>query len=158
MTWLTNNIIENSTERHKITILRCNPALSGSCIQQIRNDGYPVLDAGYDIAKFITSLTSLRYLPLDVHDYFQKLIRDHSFSIGGNIAPAIILHNIGILFEQELQLKVSHLLIETAKAYHVILIWDGDIIDSKLLTWHSDEIRYSIDLTHIPLKIQNYEI
>jgi hypothetical protein len=158
MTWPKINHIVNSAERHKIIILQCSPALSGSCIQEIQNAGYPVLDVGFDIAKFISTLSSRRYLTLDVHDYYQKLIRDYAFTAGSNPDPVVVLHNIGILHEPELMLNVSHLLKETAKTCQVLFVWQGVVRDNGMLSWSSDETNYSIDLTHIPLKIQNYEI
>ena len=158
MTWLKINHIENSAERHKISLIQCSPALLATCVQEIKASGYPVVDVGFEMATFISTLSSHRYLTLDVHEHFNTLVSNYSFTTRSNGDPAVILYNIGILLEPELMLNVSHLLKETGRNYQVYMVWEGVAQPDGLLTWSSDEINYSINLNHIPIKIQHYAI
>jgi hypothetical protein len=158
MDWLNIQHIESSAERYKINIIQCNPALVCSCINEIKDEGYPVIDIGFELANFIATLSSRRYLSLDVHDFFQKLICKYAVPTGTNSRSTVILHNIGILLEPDLRLNVNYLLAEAAKIYNVVLVWEGTVHNERILFWTDEKNHFTINLSHLPVKFQKYEI
>lgn len=146
------------TDRHKITILRCKPEEVELCREKLDQKGLNPVNIGKEVAQFISAQNDLRFISLKVSDFIAQLFKEKKVSPDGLPVEALVLYNLGVLFEPKLELNPTKILKDNSKSIAIIILWEYYVDENGLLTWSDQHPKINLDFSEIPVKIIDYEI
>ncbi len=151
------NLIK-TTDRHKITILRCKPEEGQLCREELYQAGLAPVNIGKEVSQFISGQRDLKFISLKASDFITQLFKEKKVSPDGLPVEALVLYNLGILFEPTLALNPTKILKDNSKSIAIIIVWEYQVDSSGLLTWSDQHRKTNLDFSEIPVKIVDYEI
>ena len=83
------------------------------------------INIGFELSKVLKNEDLGKNLPIIAVESFRKII-EGSTSVYLD-QETIVLYNLGILFEDDLNLNLESILLEISKNIVVILLWEGEI-------------------------------
>jgi hypothetical protein len=149
---------KNSTDRFKIFALLCSKSEISDRISWFESENVPVLNIGKEIAQFLDDLEDYRYLTIDVFDFLKKLLDNRTCKIGESGNSVIAIYNLGILFEDQLELNAANVLKEFSKISSVIIIWENEFSYPDKLFWKDHQSNVSLDFSDAQLKILKHAL
>lgn len=158
MTTYTLKDISESTDRHRLFLLRCNAEKMNDAITFIKSQSIPTINIGLEVAAFIDKKGDYKYLNIDVYDFVQHILDIQRQKEDGTLSNAIAIHNLGILLEPALGLNAAGLFKEFSKSTALIIIWENQIDEPDRLIWSTQADRYFFDFADTPLKKLQYEV
>ena len=121
--------------RHKIIVVHYS-----SCDESI-----PCVNIGRKVAEFVRSNQGEGHLPFLTRDFIQTILNENIVK-DDFLKQFICLRNIGILFEKELELNPTEIILNFSRNTIVILPWDGEIRNNTLFL-NTSNSNYSINLS-----------
>jgi hypothetical protein len=150
--------IATSTDRHKLYILICSPDDLIECIDFVLAEKINTINVGKELANYIDSLDDFRYLNIDVHDYFKRLLDNHKSKVNGAGNDVVAIYNLGILMEPALKLNAVQLLREFSKSASLIIIWENQSEIQDRLNWATQKNNVFLDFSETQIKKLQYAI
>ena len=150
--------ISNSTDRHKLYTLMCNPDELPASISFIQSQNITAINIGKELAKYINELEDERYLNIDVYDFTRKLLEKNKLKVAGSTNDIVAIYNLGILLEPALEMNAVQLLKEFSKSSSLIIIWENQSEQPDRLNWQTQKQNYFFDFSDTQLKKMQYAI
>ncbi len=158
---MSNHTIQDmiqSTDRHKLYIMRCGQDDVADCISRLQTQNIHVINVGKELASFIDNLDDFSYLNFDVFDYIKKLLDKHKAKINNSGNDVVAVHNLGILLEPALELNAAQLLKDFSKSAVLVIIWENQSETPDRLHWPTQQNNVFLNFTETPLKKLHYAI
>ena len=145
---ITERLIEISTNRLKLVVAHGAEATLLESFQSINVDGIPVVNIGKSLAGAIETKLGSKHIDIEAQEALDGLIASQAVSIPGLHYKTICLHNIGILFEPQLEIDESQFIRDLSKSYCVVILWGNEIDSDGKLYWKNDKNRFQLNITH----------
>jgi hypothetical protein len=156
------NIINQITdyERYNIYVLPCKDTSLLEVAKNLETRGFPVINVGKSLAKYLANIKKAKHLHLEAEDQFKKLIETNSKKVSEVKPPVVAIFNLGILFEELVSIDAAKIIKELSKSFAIIIIWDEQIESSAILHWDVQKDTIQLNFTDTHLKQVNipYEI
>ncbi|KAA9332668.1 hypothetical protein [Adhaeribacter soli] len=148
----------NSVERYKLSLMLCSPEKLEQVVSFVQSRNFSVINFGREVSQFIATLTSKKYLDIEVNDFIIKLLEDRKTKINDSINELVVIYNLGILLEPSLGLDPAKLLKEFSKTSCLVIIWENQIDNDSILHWPTQKNKYCLDFSGVQLKNLRYAI
>lgn len=138
------NVLKNIN--HNIITIPCKSINDEDVLAQLwaGNLNIPVLNIGYKLAEILKKKSDSKYLDIEAEEDIQNLI------INNVSEKSLLIYNIGILFENTLNLDLENLFYKLSKMINILLIWSGEIDREKnKLFFFKKDSSYFIELNSL---------
>ncbi len=157
MTYTIEEVL-NSIDHHKLFVYPCKGDHLNASIGLLESSQIRCINVGKEVATYIEQLQDDSYLGIYVYDFAKKLLETKKAKMGGAINDVVAVYNLGILLEPSLELKATQILKDASKSVSVIIIWENYLDNTNILKWPTQDNKYALDFSDVPLKRVHYEI
>ncbi len=157
MTYSIEEVL-NSIDHHKLFVYPCKREELSASIRLFESQHITCINIGKELATYIDDLKDDRYLGIYVSDFARKLLGTKKVNLDGAINGVVAVYNLGILLEPSLELKANQILKDASKSISVIIIWENHLDNTNILKWPTQDNKYALDFSDVPLKRVQYEI
>jgi len=144
--------IPNSTDRHKLFTVMCEPNELTASISLLQKLDIQVINIGKEIASYINQLEDYKYLNIVACDFTKKLLENNKAKIHGLGNDVIAIYNLGILLEPALEINAVQLLKEFSKSAALVIIWENQSDIPDKLNWSTQNQNFFLDFSDTTLK------
>ncbi len=157
MTYTIEEVL-NSIDHHKLFVYPCKKDNLSASIGLLESHQMSCINIGKEVATYIDNLEDVSYIGIYVYDFTKKLLENKKVNIDGAINGVVVVYNLGILLEPSLEIKATQLLKDVSKSISLIILWENLLEDTNKLKWPTQENKYALDFSDVPLKRVQYEI
>jgi hypothetical protein len=144
---LTEILIEISTNRLKLVVVRGAETTLLASFNRINLDGIPVVNIGKSLAGSLQSKIGSKHIDIEAQEALNNIITRDAINLPGLNYKTVCLHNIGMLFEPQLEIDESQFIRDLSKSYFVIILWENEIDSDGKLCWKNDKNKYQLNIT-----------
>lgn len=143
---------------NSLLVIECDRNKIRDCLAEFSNFGIDVLNLGYEVAVFLEELLDYSYLSIEAYDFTKKLLNKNIQKAINSDKDALVIYNLGILFEPALEIKVSLLLKEYLKTASIILIWETSSESVDNTNWLNQQNNIFFEFAESQIKKLQYAI
>ena len=136
------------SNRHNLCVIKCNSDHLPEIIDELVGNSIKAVNIGQEVARELVG-KELKNLAIIVHELLYKLTEKNVSELFPGKPKIIVFYNLGILFEPFIRLNVEQILKEFSKQYCIIVLWDSQIEDDRVLHWDKQKDTYQINLSDI---------
>lgn len=147
---LTNKVA--NADRYNLYCIKSDIADQFRIREVLKNSGIQDVNIGFEMAEGLISREETKFINIEAHEFFQRLIESKSDMPINFKMKVIALYNLGILFEPILGLNPSSILKELSKTTAIILLWEGQTDNNGNIFWDTSKPQIGLNFSDINLK------
>jgi len=132
--------------RYKLLIVSSQGKSLDPILNELTNQGYPVLDTGHELSLLLAALNNPVNISIEAEDSLRAILSQQFSS-----APdrPLFLHNLGILADPSLKLDPENILSSFSRNHPLVILWDGEIEQPAFLHWGGDKNTFNLNFNDI---------
>ena len=145
---IKERLTDISTNRLKLVVMHGAEATLLASFNRINHDGIPVVNIGKSLAGSLQSKIGSKHIDIEAQKALNSIITTQAVNLTGLLYKTVCLHNIGMLFEPQLEIDESQFIRDLSKSYFVIILWENEIDSDGKLCWKNDKNKYQLNITN----------